>query len=146
MNLSGYRAAWLSLGLTSQNHEVTSPETADYNCVAWALGQKDVWIWPGQADAWWPAGIPAEEAVQSFEALFVSEGYEPCSDGRLEAGFEKLTIYSRDGVPTHVARQVHDGSWTSKLGSWEDISHTGLEDLEGGRYGRATSFMRRALN
>ena len=34
------------------------------------------------------------------------------------------------GAPTHVARQLPSGAWTSKLGDWEDIEHQTLASLE----------------
>ena len=27
---------------------ITSPEDADYNCIAWAYGRKDCWLWPDE--------------------------------------------------------------------------------------------------
>lgn len=35
---------------------ITSPEDADYNCIAWAFGRKDCWLWPDEmaegVDVW----------------------------------------------------------------------------------------------
>ena len=35
---------------------ITSPENADYNCIAWAFGRKDCWLWPDEmaegVDVW----------------------------------------------------------------------------------------------
>lgn len=45
--------------------------------------------------------------------------------------------------PTHVARQLDDGKWTSKLGSNEDIIHHTLDGLEGEKYGQVTTIMTR---
>jgi hypothetical protein len=33
--------------LTNQNHRVTSPASADYNCVAWSAGDIEHWWQPG---------------------------------------------------------------------------------------------------
>lgn len=41
----------------------------------------------------------------------------------------------RDWEPTHMARQLPDGTWSSKLGPNEDITHFTLDALES--YGRA---------
>ena len=30
---------------------ITSPEDADYNCIAWAFGRKDCWLWPDEQQA-----------------------------------------------------------------------------------------------
>jgi hypothetical protein len=70
-------------------------------------------------------------------------------DGNLEAGYEKIAIYYRPGTVDflHVARQLSDGRWTSKLGRGEDITHNTVEGLEGvGAYGRVARFMRRSLS
>jgi hypothetical protein len=66
----------------------------------------------------------------------------------MEAGFEKIAIYvDGDGVPTHAARQLSDGAWTSKLGEWEDIRHLTLEAMEddglGLGYGKVSLILKR---
>lgn len=70
--------------------------------------------------------------------------YKVCKSGELEPGLEKIAIYVDDaGVPQHVARQLTDGAWISKLGRAEDIRHDSLESLEGEFYGKAAVFMMR---
>ena len=50
----------------------------------------------------------------------------------LEPGSEKVVIFvDNEGLPTHAARQLTDGSWTSKLGSWQDNQHQHLQALAG---------------
>ena len=61
---------------------------------------------------------------------------------RLEDGFEKVYLYMKLGKPTHAARQLCDGSWTSKLGKNVDISHE-LDGLKGNKYGHPTVYLRR---
>ncbi len=62
----------------------------------------------------------------------------------MEVEYEKLAIYAdADGLPKHVARQLVDGRWTSKLGGWEDIEHEALEDLDSPDYGTSKMFMRK---
>lgn len=63
--------------------------------------------------------------------LFLAAGYELCGDGSLEDRYEKIAIYAKDGEPTHAARQLGDGRWTSKLGKYEDIEHDSLDALYG---------------
>lgn len=53
-------------------------------------------------------------------------------------------IVSHRGEPTHAARQLPSGAWTSKLGEWEDIEHDTLEALEGSE-GRGEAYGRVAL-
>ena len=78
-------------------------------------------------------------------------GYTECPDGALEAGHEKVVLFALrddggDLVPTHAARQLADGRWTSKLGPLEDIEHTNVEDVNGPIYGVPVRFMRRAVS
>ena len=80
--------------------------------------------------------------MEAFQIL----GYEPCDDGTLEDGYQKVVLYAdRSGIPTHAARQLENGRWTSKLGRLEDIEHDTVEDVSGPVYGQPVQFMRRAL-
>jgi len=133
--------------LTSTNYEITSKHTGEYNCLAWAVDNEvDRW-WsplPGD-DYYWPEGAPREVTLQAFIIAFQTCGYELCSSAELELCFDKIAIYvTGDGKPQHVARQLDDGMWTSKLGRYEDIKHE-LNGLEGELYGFVHHFMRRAL-
>lgn len=77
-------------------------------------------------------------------AAFASLGYTVCEDEGLEAGYEKVALFAdATGRPTHAARQLSGGRWTSKLGTAEDIDH-GLYDLEGAIYGAVVLVMKRA--
>jgi hypothetical protein len=83
------------------------------------------------------------ESIAAFVAAFGESGFVPCDDSRLEEGCEKLAIYTvLDNVPTHVARQLQAGLWTSKLGQLQDIQHR-LEDLVGSLYGQCQHFLKR---
>jgi hypothetical protein len=69
-------------------------------------------------------------------ATFPVEGAEP------EPGFEKVALYAdAAGIPTHAARQLSGGKWTSKLGRREDIEHA-LDDLTGDVYGSVVAFLK----
>lgn len=84
-----------------------------------------------------------EATIEAFLAAFSMLGYEECSSGELEGGYEKVALYADDrGVPTHAARQLPNGRWTSKLGHAEDIVHSSLQEIGNG-YGRAVAFLRR---
>ena len=77
--------------------------------------------------------------IDSVIELFRGVGYEPCNDGSLETGNEKIAIYAMNSEPTHAARQLPNGQWTSKLGQYEDIVHSTPEELQGDNkysYGR----------
>ena len=77
----------------------------------------------------------------------MSLGYEKGNDFGLETGIEKVAIFvDKDFLPTHAARQLEDGAWTSKLGEEEDIMHIQLEHVSGQIYGLPVLVMRRPRN
>lgn len=131
--------------LAACGYAVTSRQTPDYNCIAWAAGYEDAWWWPEPAEVCaWPDGVPRTVTIDAFIQAFASLGYEPCGSAEPEDGFEKVALYlSSDGVPTHAARQLDDGGWTSKLGRCEDIRHANLDALHGEHYGTSRVFLRR---
>ena len=133
--------------LNSNNHCVTSPCRNRYNCVAWTAGSNTQWWWPDKR-CFWPQGVPREVTLPTFLAAFATLGYEKCQDNSLEAGYEKVALFAKHDnngilVPTHTARQLCDGRWTSKLGTLEDIEHQEVEDVSGPDYGSPVTFMRR---
>jgi len=76
--------------LTPDNHRITSPATSDYNCVAWAAGD---------TGRLWQPGVYRPVSVETYgpealEKAFRALGYEPCSDGSPEPGFEKVALYA----------------------------------------------------
>ncbi len=124
-------------------YRITSPEESHYNCIAWAAGDDKNWWEPGLLeDYYWPKGVPQEYSVEAYAKAFEALDYEACEDGGREAGFEKVALYADDEGPTHAARQLPDGHWTSKLGKLEDIEHT-LEGLSECDYGQVVMFMKR---
>ncbi|OZE22149.1 hypothetical protein CH262_18940 [Rhodococcus sp. 05-2255-1e] len=62
----------------------------------------------------------------------------------LEADREKIAVYAKNGVPTHAARQLADGTWTSKCGKSNDITHMDTEHVGGDIYGEVAFYMARA--
>ncbi len=128
---------------------VTSESTLQYNCLAWALGDDSRWIDPTGENAYWPEGVSDDDTVDSVIDLFRLVGYELCEDGSLEAGYEKIAVYAVNGSPTHAARQLEDGRWTSKLGKYEDIVHATPEELQWDDdkgYGQVAAFMVRPVD
>jgi hypothetical protein len=127
----------------------TSDADPKYNCIAFAAGRTDVFWWPDdysdEESDYWPHGIPREESISAFILLFQSLGYQLCPDGSLEAGHEKVAIFALGEVPTHAARQLNTGQWTSKLGPHEDIVHETPNGLAGPCYGKVVQFMRRIV-
>lgn len=128
--------------LTPANHSETSERSHEYNCIAWAADDNTRWWWP-DVDSYWP--VPVESStptLASFVKAFETLGYESCSDDRRETGYEKIAIFALQSIPTHAARQLLDGQWTSKLGRNIDISHS-LDSISGPLYGVPAAFMRR---
>ena len=130
--------------LVSDRFAVTSPPDPLYNCIAWAALDSTRW-WEPDEDGYWPEGIARDRTLQSFIDAYGTLGFTTCTDGALEAGFEKLAIYSDHDGPQHAARQLPDGTWTSKLGPWEDIAHASADALEGTLYGTVVQYLRRAV-
>ena len=133
-------------GLTDDNHIVTSPSSNRYNCIAWAAGDSERWWWPADQN-FWPVSALRTETVQAIKSAFSTLGYTPCEDGRFAKGYEKIAIFAKqDGsrlVPTHAAKQLPNGRWTSKLGRDRDIEHENIDDLISEAYGEPVSFMHR---
>ncbi len=48
-------------------------------------------------------------------------------------------------LPTHVARQLPSGLWTSKLGNAEDLEHT-LDGLAGAVFGHVAAVLKRSAS
>lgn len=118
--------------LVSAPYIATSDWTRSYNCIAWAALDETKWWWPIGRD-YWPPGIPKQLTVEAFTAAFAGKGYEPCDSFVHEAGLVKLALYvDAFDRPLHMARQLPDGRWTSKLGRLWDITHSTLEQLCGG--------------
>jgi len=118
-----------------------SPVDARYNCFAWAVGAINC-RWDPCYPWFWPRGCPREVTISAFVQAFGTLGYEPCDYGRLETGYDKIVLYMNKGEPTHAARQLRNGRWTSKLGKDVDIEHK-VKDLEGPRYGKIAMYFRR---
>ena len=126
--------------LRPSEYTETSKDTKNYNCFAWAAEETSKRWDPNSG--YWPKGIERDVTRDLFILAFATKGYDVCADPYPELGFQKIAIYlDKDGDPTHAARQLENGYWTSKLGDYEDVEHKTLECLKD--YGEATLFMRR---
>ena len=131
--------------LATGDFQVTSPKDPLYNCIAWAAGETGKWWWrgPNPEEEYWPASAPREITLSAFQNALASIGYLVCQGEELEPGQEKIALFANaQGQPTHAARQLPNGRWTSKLGKLEDIEHD-LHDLEGQVYGSIISILKR---
>jgi hypothetical protein len=132
------------------NYRKTSPATLRYNCLAWAL--RIDWLWfqheARTAGYYWPPGIEREWSISSIRKILEVHGYaEEAGNAEVESGYEKVAFYvDRSNEPTHFARQLENGKWTSKLGDLVDIEHDDLECLEGDeQYGSVLCILKRRI-
>lgn len=131
--------------LRPASFHVTSPADRARNCVAWAAGIANFWWWPigDPRGTHWPVNAPRVVTLAAFQDAFETLGYTDCQGDAFETGFEKIAIFAdASGIPTHVAKQLPNQRWTSKLGRAEDIEHE-LRDLEGEVYGTVVRLMKR---
>lgn len=133
--------------LAPENFKITSPRDTKYNCIAWAANDKLRRWWPVESlDYYWPTTAPKINTIEAFMKAFEGLGYRRCETPDVEKGILKVALYcNKDNKPQHMARQLSNGKWTSKLGDHVDIEHTTLEVLEGKQYGKVKIFMSRSL-
>jgi hypothetical protein len=110
-------------------YEVQTGRTGKYNCLSWALGVTDRWVWPKN-----------DGDIEQFDTLLEAEGYVPIAEYPLEEsdlllteGLEKVVLFGK--IPSwietpdqldvlralHAMKQEDDGSWTSKMGALERV-------------------------
>ena len=125
---------------------LTSPADYDYNCIAWAMGINDKWCWPWTTygnPVFWPSESTEDLSSEAFVKLFETMGYEICQNEDVEENYMKVALFVDDtNSVSHAARQLPDGSWTSKLGPYQDIRHS-LHALEGDIYGNVAVIMQK---
>jgi hypothetical protein len=132
-------------GLRGTRIAITSERADEYNCIAWAAGNDSRWWQPSHTGGfYWPPDVPNQPTLASYIEAFATLGYVVCDSAATERGYEKVAMYvDQNGVPSHAARQLPSGAWTSKLGSEEDIRHETPQVLEGNLYGRVAAILRR---
>lgn len=130
-------------------YKLTSPKDGAYNCVAWAVGDikvfwDDVRILGRRVKGYyWPPKISAD-TLEGWTEVFALHNYRECDSDAFDPDFEKIAIYIQpDDSPSHVARQIGSGTWSSKLGISFDIEHETLNSLEGDEYGKVAVIMQR---
>lgn len=129
--------------LSRSGYQVTSPKSEEYNCFAWAVEENDRWWQPIPGEQfYWPDGVPQEETLEAYVQAYQTLGYERAGNEILETRYQKIAIYvDLNGIPTHAARQLPNGKWTSKLGWLEDIEHE-LDGLAGEMYGTVAQILK----
>lgn len=143
--------------LAASGYQITSCPADEPNCFGWALNDGRCWdplgAYPGTHGYRWFDDLPPDCTIETIQELFSRHGYTGCAGDTLESGYEKIAMYYHisEKEISHVARQLPDGRWTSKLGPDEDIEHNDLHALEGDVaasplcYGTIIRFMRRPI-
>src|SRR5690348_13841523 len=82
--------------IRKEGYKITSQETSEYNCFAWAMGDTTQWWSPDtNFGYYWPDDVPKTLEVASFVNLYRKAGnYSLCSQAQMEKGFEKIAIYT----------------------------------------------------
>ena len=137
--------------LVGASYKITSPETSLYNCIAFAAGDEQNWWQPIPPKyrnrikgLFWPTNDP-DMTVENYVNAFRQLSYEVCDDGVFEQGYEKVVLYVENNQPTHMAKQLNDHLWVSKLGMLWDIEHDTEHCLSIGVYGHIHLYMKRRL-
>jgi hypothetical protein len=134
--------------LKHTNYRIVLPETAAYNCIAWAAGDQTRWWHPyvDHAHCYWPLA-DAAHSMANYIAAFETVGYRLCGhEPTPEPGIERVALYRWPDIDgcTHAARQLPSGVWTSKINDLPGIAHLSPSDLDGAKgYGRVVDYMSR---
>jgi len=117
--------------LTSGNHRVTSPDSDEYNCIAWAAEDTSNWWWPSQnpEDAFWPEGIDRMATLDAFQAAFMLRGFEPCLEDAFEPGYEKIAVYDLGGGTFDISI-LEIGEGVFEVRSTNGDTHLGGDDFD----------------
>ncbi len=130
--------------LASEGFEIIDEPSEQYNCIAYATGYTDR-RWDPNGRDYWPSWATETARIESLIEVFTGLGYERCDDSHFGDGYQKVALYEIQGAAKHVAIQMPNGLWRSKMGKGPVIEHRSPESLSGGMYGEATVFMRRPL-
>lgn len=146
--LAGYQLPFPNL--VQGEYRVTSPEDDKYNCISYAADDNALWWTHGERTTlkgfYWPPGAMHGDQLGALISCFECIGYSICNNDSVEKGYDKVALYAdKQGNWTHAAKQLPDGSWTSKLGEGVDIIHDNLEGVSGRLYGHVACFMKRPI-
>jgi hypothetical protein len=84
------------------------------------------------------------DTTAAFEDWFDFDGWEEVQDPAPAPNTTIVALYLLNGSPTHAARYLGHGLWTSKLGHDIDLAHE-LHELDGPTYGTPARFFRKGL-
>ena len=127
--------------LAKEGYTITSEPDDEYNCIAYAAGDRTTW-WSHENGYHWPNASRTPD-ISSLVEVFEGLGFEQCINASYEHGFDKVALYQKNGEWKHASVQMEDGAWSSKLGPDEDIRHETSESISGDSYGVIHCIMRR---
>jgi hypothetical protein len=131
------------------HYERKSDPTTDYNCLAWAVENNQKWFNPERfcAGYYWPKGVERHWSMKTVIHVLSEYGFdEEVELATFEDGIVKVAIYADvDEYPTHFARQLANGKWTSKAGELIDFEHDSLECLHCDDYGKVTKIVQKKV-
>jgi len=132
--------------LSSVNYEVTSDRHFNYNCLAFARGDRNNW-WerPGRFGFYRPAGFAADVTVKTAVKIIRIHGFTMDWNSNAEPLSDSIAIHAKDQNWTHFAK-YSGGRRLSKLGEDHDIAHKSLAVLEGDLHRKAVRVLSRIPN
>jgi len=131
--------------LTDDQFEYKSDVDPKYNCVAWVLGITNRFIDP-DSELTWPVELEKNYSIETYVSYFKKQGFRICSDDKYDDNIIKIALYADEhGDFAHVAIQVNEKIWWSKMGRLDDIQHKTLNSLAAtkqcGDYGNVYAYM-----
>lgn len=126
------------------NYIQTSDETIEYNCISFVLDDYENIYSSWGEEGLWIDGLERTHTPGNYAEFFrIKGGFEICLNSDLEESIEKIAIFGEENEFLHVAIQIQDGKWKSKMGEFEDIQHNTLKAVSGKRCGFPLIYMAR---
>ena len=130
---------------TPGNFRRNSNPTAIYNCIAWALRLDDLFVASDNVPwHWWPVGVDRSFSEASLINCFKCFGFVECDDPSFEPSYDKVALYSQNGMWTHAARVIKPDFYHSKFGYNVDGFHRS-GDVLSSKYGLVYKYMKRPV-
>ena len=108
--------------LANEDFEIVCPPCERYNCLAYAVGDTSQ-PWSDEPQDYWPPEVLRDPTIAGLERLFRWLGLRKRDRSMLEVGYQKVALYGNQGLWNHVALQMPNGRWRSKLGKGALIEH-----------------------
>ena len=120
-----------------------SDEDFNYNCLAYALGDRSNWWEPPKGPGqYWPPGYPNDVSLETVESIIKDHGFTVDSDTTRTPETDAVAIYAEGNERTHFAK-FSTGFWSCKLGEGHDVVGVPLEPFEGALYGKLVKVLSR---